>query len=583
MPPAAPACVRDTPEFLLPAAGGRGNVPAMPNGMNAQGGARAAAGPEFDAVIVGAGFAGMYMLHRLRGLGLSAVVLEAGAAVGGTWYWNRYPGARCDIESMHVLVQLLRCAAAGVAVERACTRRSPRSFATRGMSPTGWICGATSASGRASPHCAFDEAAGRWDVRTDRGATVSARVLHHGDWLPFHRTGSRFPGRDSFAGETFHTGAWPHARVDFTGKRVGVIGTGSSAIQAIPEIAAQAAHLFVFQRTPNFSVPARNRPMPPEHERAWKTNYAERRRRAQQVRNAIFLHLNDKSALAATEEERRAEYEARWKAGGLPFMAAFNDLIVNKGSNDTAAAFVRSKIRALVRDPAVADRLTPKDYPIGTKRLCVDSGYFETFNRPNVTLVDLRETPIEAITPDGLRTRAAQYTFESLVFATGFDAMTGTLLGIDITGRGGMTLRDAWADGPRTFLGLTVAGFPNLFTITGPGSPSVISNMMVSIEQHVDWITDCLAHLRARGATVIEPSSPAQDAWTAHVAEAGDRTLYPLANSWYTGANIPGKPRVVLPYLGGFPLYRQRCDAVAAGGYAEFRVLTSHEAAAAAD
>ncbi|MBN9510034.1 MAG: NAD(P)/FAD-dependent oxidoreductase [Alphaproteobacteria bacterium] len=548
--------------------------------MNAQGGACGAAAAEVDVVIVGAGFSGMYMLHRLRGLGMSVVVFEAGADVGGTWYWNRYPGARCDIESMQYSFsfsdalqqewrwselyaaqpEILRYA--GHVADRLDLRRDIR-FSTRVTA------------------LRFDEAVGRWQVRTDRGATVSARFCIMATGCLSTARVPDFPGRERFAGETYHTGAWPHARVDFSGKRVGVIGTGSSAIQAIPEIAGEAAHLFVFQRTPNFSVPSRNQPMPPEHERGWKANYAERRRRAQQVRNAIFLHLNDKSALAATEEERHAEYEARWQAGGLPFMAAFNDLIFNKGSNDTAAAFVRSKIRALVRDPAVAERLTPKDYPIGTKRLCVDNGYFETFNRPNVTLVDLRETPLETITSDGLRTSAAHYRLDSIVFATGFDAMTGTLLGIDITGRDGRTLRDAWADGPCTFLGLTIAGFPNLFTITGPGSPSVISNMMVSIEQHVDWITDCLAHLRARGVTTIEPTSPAQDAWTAHVAEAGAKTLYPLANSWYTGANIPGKPRVVLPYLGGFPLYRQQCDAVAAGGYAEFRMQTSHEAAAA--
>jgi cyclohexanone monooxygenase len=536
----------------------------------------ATATPAVDVVVVGAGFAGMYMLHRLRGLGMSAVAFEAGADVGGTWFWNRYPGARCDVESMQysfsfseALQQEWRWSERYAAqpeilryarhvADRFDLRRDIR-FATRVSA------------------LRFDEAQGCWQVCTDRGETVTARFCIMATGCLSTARIPDIPGRESFAGATFHTGAWPHARVDFTGKRVGVIGTGSSGIQAIPEIAREAAHLFVFQRTPNFSIPARNRPMTAEYEGAWKANYAARRRRAREMRNAIYLDLNDKSALDATEEERRREYEARWRAGGLPFMAAFNDLIANQASNDTAAAFVRAKIRALVREPAVAECLTPMDHPIGTKRICLDTGYFDTFNRANVTLVDLRRTPIEAITADGVRTRDANHRLDSIVFATGFDAMTGTLLAIDIAGRDGRTLREVWARGPRTYLGLAVAGFPNLFMITGPGSPSVISNMIVSIEQHVDWIADCLAHLRARGVATIEASVAAEDAWTAHVVEAGERTLYPLANSWYTGANIPGKPRVLLPYLGGCAVYRRKCDEIAAGGYDGFRLLAPHE------
>jgi cyclohexanone monooxygenase len=533
-----------------------------------------AVAPAFDAVVVGAGFAGLYMLHRLRGLGLSAIVFEAGGDVGGTWFWNRYPGARCDVESMQYSFsfsdalqqewrwselyaaqpEILRYA--GCVADRFELRRDIR-LLTRVTS------------------LHFDEGQGRWHVHTDRGDRVAARFCIMATGCLSAARVPDIAGRETFAGATFHTGAWPHRPVDFAGKRVGVIGTGSSGIQAIPVIAREAAHLFVFQRTPNFSIPARNRPMTPDYERAWKANYAERRRRAREMRNAIYLDLNDKSALDATEEERRREYEARWRAGGFPFMAAFNDLIMNQASNDTAAAFVREKIRALVRDPVLADRLTPRGYPIGTKRICLDTGYFETFNRANVTLVDLRRSPIEAIMPDGIRTREATYALDSIVFATGFDAMTGALLAIDIAGRGGRTLREVWAHGPRTYLGLTVSGFPNLFMITGPGSPSVISNMIVSIEQHVDWIADCLGHLRARGATTIEAQPAAEDAWTAHVVEAGERTLYPRADSWYTGANIPGKPRVLLPYLGGFATYRRRCDEVATRGYEGFRLMAS--------
>ena len=525
---------------------------------------------ECDAVVVGAGFGGMYMLHRLRGLGLSAVVFEAGGDVGGTWYWNRYPGARCDVESMQYSFgfsddlqqdwrwseryaaqpEILRYA--GHLADRFDLRRDIR-FETK----------VTSAH--------FDEAAGRWTVRTSGGDVVRARFCVMATGCLSTARLPDFPGRDSFRGNTYHTGAWPHEGVDFTGQRVGVVGTGSSAIQAIPQIARQAAHLLVFQRTPNYSVPSRNRPMAPDYESEWKADYAERRRRAKETRTAILLGLNDRPALDASEAEREAEFEARWQVGGFTFMAAFNDLLLNKAANDTAANFVRAKIRDIVRDPAVAERLTPKDYPIGTKRLCVDTDYFATYNRANVTLVDVREAPIEAITPDGLRTVDAGYALDSIVFATGFDAMTGTLLAMDIAGRDGRTLRAEWAGGPRTYLGLTVAGFPNLFLITGPGSPSVISNMIAAIEQHVDWIVGCLAHMRAHGAATVEATDAAEEAWSAHVTEVGHRTLYPQANSWYMGANIPGKPRVLLPYLGGFPAYRRKCDAVAAGGYEGFR------------
>jgi cyclohexanone monooxygenase len=533
-----------------------------------------------DAVIVGAGFAGLYMLHRLRGLGLSSVVFEAGGDVGGTWYWNRYPGARCDVESMQYSFSFseqlqeewhwseLYAAQPEIlgyarhVADRLDLRRDIR-FATRVEA------------------LRFDEAAERWTVRTDRGDTVRARFCVMATGCLSAAKVPDFPGLESFRGNTYHTGAWPHEGVDFAGKTVGVIGTGSSAIQAIPVIARQAARLLVFQRTPNYSVPARNRPMAPGYERDWKARYAEHRRRALEMRTAILVGLNDKPALEASEAERTREYEARWQAGGLPFMAAFNDLILSKQANDTAAEFVRGKIRAIVRDPAVADLLTPKDYPIGTKRVCVDTDYFDTFNRDNVTLVDVRRAPIESITAEGLRTRDETYALDSIVFATGFDAMTGALLAIDIAGRGGRTLRESWADGPCANLGLMVAGFPNLFTITGPGSPSVLSNMIVSIEQHVEWIADCLAYLRARGLATIETTADAEAAWVAHVREVGDRTLYPQANSWYMGANIPGKPRVLMPYIGGFPVYRRKLAELAASGYPGFRLRCEARASAA--
>jgi cyclohexanone monooxygenase len=528
---------------------------------------------QLDAVVVGAGFAGLYALHRLRGLGLSARVYEAGGGIGGTWYWNRYPGARCDVESMDYsysfsdeLQQEWRwteryasqpeiLAYINHVADRFDLRRDVR-LATR----------VTAA--------AFDEAASRWTVKTDGGERVSARFCIMATGCLSAAQVPDYPGRETFAGQWYHTGHWPHEGVDFTGQRVGVIGTGSSAIQSIPIIARQAAHLFVFQRTPNFSVPARNAPLDAEYERQMKTSYAEHRRQARESRVGFLVERRGQSALAVPPEERQREYEVRWRRGGLGFSGAFDDLLTSKDANDTAADFFRAKIRALVRDPAVALALSPRHYPVGTKRMCVDTDYYDTFNRDNVTLVDIRTAPIEAITPDGLMTRDGAYALDAIVFATGFDAMTGALLGIDLRGRGGQRLQDKWAAGPRAYLGLAIAGFPNLFTITGPGSPSVLSNMIVSIEQHVDWIADCIAHLRAHGRAAVEPTAAAEDEWVAHVNETGSATLYPLANSWYMGANIPGKPRIFMPYVGGVGAYRKKCDEIAANGYEGF-ALTS--------
>jgi cyclohexanone monooxygenase len=522
-----------------------------------------------DAVIVGAGFAGLYALHRLRGLGFSARVFEAGAGIGGTWYWNRYPGARCDVESLDYsysfseeLQQEWRWTERYASqpeilryiehvADRFDLRRDIR-LDTR-VTVVRW-----------------DEATSRWTVETDRDDRVEARFCIMATGCLSDAQLPAIPGRETFAGRSYHTGRWPHEGVDFTGRGVGVIGTGSSAIQSIPIIARQAARLFVFQRTPNYSVPAHNVPLDPDHERQVKADYPEFRRQARESRIGFVVERSGEAALAAPPEEREREYEHRWRRGGLGFAATYADLLTSEEANATAAAFFRAKIAGIVRDPAVAAALTPRDYPLGTKRLCVDTGYYATFNRDNVTLVDLRRRPIEAITPHGVRTADADYALDDLVFATGFDAMTGALLRIDVRGCGGQALRDAWAAGPRTHLGLAVAGFPNLFMITGPGSPSVLSNMIVSIEQHVDWIADCLIHLRERGLASIEATPVAQDAWVAHVNALGAMTLYPRAKSWYMGANVPGKPRVFMPYVGGVGIYRQKCEDVAAKGYAGF-------------
>ena len=524
-----------------------------------------------DVVIVGAGFGGMYMLHKTRALGLKAIVLERATGVGGTWYWNRYPGARCDVESMQYSYSFdpalqqewnwsERFASqpeilsyANHVADRLDLRRDIR-FETSVISAE------------------YDEGTQSWTVGTAAGDTVTARFCVMATGCLSTSRQPDFPGLPSFTGKTYHTGHWPHDGVDFTGKRVGVIGTGSSAIQAIPVIAEQAAHLTVFQRTPNFSIPTRNKAMDSDYEGWWKKDYPNHRSLAKTLRAGVITSLNDMSALSVDAAERQRVYEERWASGGTSFMASFNDLSVNKASNDTAADFVRAKIRATITDPAVAEILLPHNHPIGTKRICVDSHYYETYNRPNVALVDVRNAPIETITANGVMVGGREYPVDIIVFATGFDAMTGTLVGINPHGRDGATLAEEWEAGPRTYLGLMSAQFPNLFMITGPGSPSVLSNMIVSIEQHVDWVTDCIGYLTRNGLTAIEPRRDAQDAWVEHVNEMAFKTLYPTANSWYMGANIPGKPQVFMPYIGGVGAYRVKCDEVAATGYAGFEL-----------
>ena len=525
---------------------------------------------EFDVVIVGAGFAGMYMLHSLRKLGFSACVLEAGSGVGGTWYWNRYPGARCDGESMFYSYQfseeleqewdwseryatqpeILRYA--NHVADRFDLRRDIR-FDTR----------VTAAR--------YDEGAARWTIESEDGECITARFAVMATGCLSTANLPKFDGIESFTGATYHTGRWPHEDVGFTGLRVGVIGTGSSAIQAIPLIAEQARHLIVFQRTPNYAIPAWNAPLDPDDVRDVKASYQTLRARQRQTFSGNMWEARDQSALNATAEERRQEYEARWREGGLAFMAAYRDLLYSDEANATAADFVRAKIREIVSDPRTAELLSPK-FIIGCKRLCVDTHYYQTYNRKHVTLVDVSSTPIERITPQGVCVDSRTYDLDSLVFATGFDAMTGSLLRIDIRNAQGETLREKWCDGPVSYLGLAVAGFPNLFTITGPGSPSVLTNMIPSIEQHVEWIAGCIGHLRERGLRQIEAIPAAETAWVMHVAETAERSLRPSCNSWYVGANIPDKPRVFMPYFGGLPAYRRKCDEVAANGYEGFAV-----------
>jgi cation diffusion facilitator CzcD-associated flavoprotein CzcO len=527
----------------------------------------------FDALIIGAGFSGLYQLLCLRDrLGLSVQVLEAGAGVGGTWYWNRYPGARCDSESHSYCYsfseeltrewewserypgppEILRYL--NHVADRFDLKRDIR-FGTRVK----------------SAH--YDETADLWRVSTEAGEAFSAQFLITAVGCLSSANIPNIPGLDTFEGRWYHTGQWPHEGVDFRGKRVGQIGTGSTGIQAAPVIAETAAHLTVFQRTANYSVPARNGPLTAEFKRYARENAAQIRRVMHSSVNGHPWLIDDRLAVKTPPQERQALYEAAWETGGLRFRAAFRDLLIDKTANDTAATFIRNKIREIVKDPATAAKLSDFDHPYASKRPPIDTDYFETFNRDNVELVDVRAAPIEEITPRGIRTRHAKYPLDIIVFATGFDGMTGSLLRMDMRGRDGLALAKAWAAGPRNYLGLQVAGFPNLFTVTGPGSPSVLCNMPVAIEQHVEWITDCIAHMRNHGLRRIEPSNEAQDSWVAEVNAAADATLLPQAkHSWYLGANIPGKPRVFMPYAGGMAHYRKICVEVAAKNYEGFEL-----------
>ena len=535
---------------------------------------------DLDAIIVGAGLAGLYQLYRLRGLGLRARVIEAGDGVGGTWYWNRYPGARCDVQSLSYSYsfspeleqdwewtekyptqpEILRY------VNHVADRfdlRKDITFGTRVVSAR------------------YTEDGARWTVTTDPGQEMSAQFLIMATGCLSASKLPEVPGLERYRGRTHHTARWGKEEVRFDGLRVGVIGTGSSGIQSIPVIAEQAADLTVFQRTPNFSMPAGNRPLRSDEVAEMKANYRAWRELQRTSRAGIPAPEATEFALAASADERAARYQAAWEKGDLVSLGGcYVDILLDPAANETAAEFIRSKIREVVHNPDIAETLSPRTFPFGTKRPCLDTGYYATFNRPNVHLVDLRKTPLVEFTEAGIRTSAADFECDAIVFATGFDAMTGALTAIDIRNGNGVSLAAQWTAGPRTYLGVAMAGFPNLFTITGPGSPSVLSNMVVSIEQHVEWISDCISYLRQHDYAAIEATEAAQAEWVQHVADVGSLTLFPRANSWYMGANVPGKPRVFLPYVGGVGTYRQKCDEVAANDYEGFALRPAGELAA---
>ena len=528
--------------------------------------------PDFDAVVIGAGFAGLGMLRKLREEhGMSVQVYETGAGVGGTWYWNRYPGACCDSESYMYCFSFSKemlqdwnwsgkypeqpeiLSYLNHVADRFDLRRNIQ-FNTR----------VTSAR--------FLEDANLWEVDTDRGDRVTSQFLITGIGCISSGNVPDIKGLDSFQGEQYHTGSWPHEEVDFAGKSVAVIGTGSSGIQSIPVIARQAEHLTVFQRTPQYTIPARHGTIDRKFlEKTVKPNYDDLMERARWSTGGFPMDRDERSALEISAAERLEIYEASWAEGGIRFLStSFKDVSTDRRANDTMAEFIRKKIREMVQDPETAEKLMPTDHPFGSKRPLIDTDYFETYNRENVELVDIRHSPIQEITPRGIRTDDQEFEFDMIVFATGFDAMTGTFFKMDIRGRDGLPLKEKWSEGPKTYLGLQTAGFPNMFMITGPGSPSVLSNMPVSIEQHIDWIADLLQHMREHDIKSVEAEADAEKAWVVHVNEVAEPTMFMQANSWYLGANIPGKPRVFMPYAGGVGTYRKKCNEVADNGYEGF-------------
>ncbi|MEK4171784.1 NAD(P)/FAD-dependent oxidoreductase [Lysinibacillus sp. FSL L8-0312] len=528
---------------------------------------------EVDAVVLGAGFAGLYMLHQLRSKGFSTIVCEAGDGVGGVWYWNRYPGARCDIESIYYNYTFSK----ELYEEWTWTSRFPEQaeilrylnyVADRFQLRTDIQFNTRVTAAH------FDEERHKWIVYLNDGQHILAKYFITGIGCLSAANVPNIHGLQQFSGNWYHTGHWPHEKVDFTGKRVGIIGTGSSGIQAIPVIAKEAEQLTVFQRTPQYTIPARNHPYDENFIKETKQNFEALK---QSMRNSISgtpFAQNQQSAMEHSDDKRMAVFEKAWAQGGFAFAATYDDLLTNEQSNEKAAEFIRSKIRQIVKDPVVAEKLCPK-YMYGTKRQVLDSDYFEAYNRENVVLVDVKESPIKKITETGIQTTDEHYDLDRIIFATGYDGMTGPLFKIDIRGRNGETLKEKWEDGAsvQTYLGLTTAGFPNLFMITGPESPSVLVNMPIAIEQHVEWIAQCIDYLREHDIDLVEPNKEAEEAWSKHCREIANTTLYVKGDSWYTGANIEGKPRSFLIYLGGFDYYTKHCHEVAQNNYEGFKLM----------
>jgi cation diffusion facilitator CzcD-associated flavoprotein CzcO len=524
-------------------------------------------GQEFDAVIVGAGISGMYQLHKLREIGLTAKVFETGTGVGGTWYWNRYPGARFDSESVsygysfseellqewnwseHFSPQPDNLKYLNYVADKFDLRQDIQ-FSTRVV----------------SAHYAEDE--NKWTVTTDDGKATKCQFFITAVGVLSTPFIPEIPGLKNFTRASWHTANWPKERVAFEGKRVGVIGTGATAVQLIPEIAKTVGELTVFQRTANFCKPIGNRPITDAEQKEIKANYPAIFQRCKETFGSFLADFEKRSAFDVTPEEREARYEELWNEPGFGFwLGTYEDILTDLKANETQAEFVRKKIRSRVHDPKVAEMLSPKGHPFGTKRVPLENGYYEVYNQSNVELVDIKATPIEMVTASGLKTTEKEYEFDMLLLATGFDTVTGSLDRIEIRGSGGVALKEKWVDGPKTYLGMGSSGFPNMFTVVGPHNGATFCNIPRCIEQNVEWVTDCIKYMNESGISRIDPNKDAEEEWTAHVQDVASGSLFSKADSWFMGANIPGKPRQMYLYAGGSPLYRKTCDRVAENNY----------------
>lgn len=534
-----------------------------------------------DVIIVGAGFAGMYMLHRLRQAGFPVRCFEAGSGPGGTWYWNRYPGARCDIHSLAYSYSFSKeleqewewseLYAAQPEIERYANHVADRFDLRRSIQFNTRV-----------ESCTFDDAKHTWTVTTDKGETARARYLIMATGGYSVPAKPQLPGLERFQGEAYFTNQWPQHDVDYTGKRVGIIGTGSSGVQTATAVAAEKIkHLTIFQRTANFIVPGWNRAADPDYTREFKAGYDAFRAEAKWTGNGtLFPKVKSLGTLTSGPiadldgEALKQRLEELWQTGGLYFFGGVSDLMTSEVANNHVSDFFRQKIRERVRDPKLAELLMPRGFFIGERRIISENGYLEIFDRSDVSLVDVKSDPIQEITATAVKTRDSEYPLDILILATGFDSGTGAMLQMDLRGKRGQSFKDKWADGPLTYLGLMANGFPNMFMLAQPGSPSIRSQVLVSIEQHVDWVFDFLEHARAKRVVEIEASQAAEDAWTTHASEVAMKSLFARAETQYVGANIPGKPRVYLAYLGGVGVYRKTCDTIRENDYEGFILKT---------
>lgn len=523
---------------------------------------------QYDAVIIGAGVSGLYQLYRLRELGLSVRLFDDASGVGGTWYWNRYPGCRFDSESETY----------GYSWSKELLQEWDWKEHFSGQPENERYLNYVADKFNLRPNiqlnarvtsAIYDEKTSRWDIRLQSGQRVRAQFFITAVGVLTARYTPPFQGLDSFKGESYHTSRWPKEKVDFTGKRVACIGTGATAVQLIPHVAKECGHLTVFQRTANYCAPLRNGLVSPETQAQWKATYEEIHKKCRQTVTGFTHDFDQRKAMEVSKEERLAQYEKLWAQPGFSkWLANFRDIMTSREANEDFAEFVRNKIRARVKDPVVAERLVPKDHPFGSKRIPLETDYYEAYNRDNVSLVDLKETPIEGIIPKGIKTSDKEYEFDVIIYATGFDAFTGAITQIDIRGEGGLTIKDKWAEGPKTNLGLQIAGFPNLFLAIS----TAFGNYPVCAEMIVEWIADCISYVRKQGYKSIAPTPQAEEAWVEHAAKLAEGSLFAAGNSWFVGANIPGKKRVFLLYANTVPAYRKRCAEAAAKGYEGFHL-----------